>query len=429
MGIQFIENKENPNIYFANAESLKDKLDLGALLSRYSRTHESLKTLYKQEFENNPDKGPKFYERNFGQYGDESISELVPVGFAVCIEFVPKLWAGRIFHYRALSGIEKSSRYMKTLDYYKWKDMPQEYINRCDKLMAKFNKHYTHTKIELTEMYGDNKPATAKAIEAKTLDYSRYLLPLSTLTSFGVVANLRSWLNILGKEAVKYHNDTLYQNEMINPLAQLFIEHFPSIFSKEKYVKVGDDAERMENSRMNKIPDYYDQEIELIDSSSRDTIYKYRDFINLDRAKKQKAHRLLENIILKFYIPKIDFGTLFDFQRHRHLNVLVLEPIGGYSQSEILSSPLGTNTSLTALGNLREWIHCVELRTQETGHFKYRKIFQDIAILIAQQIGFPKEKIFPYANWKSDKEIGLGRRESELKLNDRFGVKDVYDKN
>src|ERR1044072_8005479 len=137
MGIKFIEAEDHPNIFFAVAESLKDMLDLGALLSRYSRTHKSVKELYKDEFENNPNKGSTFYEKNFGQYGDESISELVPCGFAVCMEFIPKFWAGRLLHYRTLSAIEKSSRYMKTSEYYKFPGMTKDYTDTCDSLLTK----------------------------------------------------------------------------------------------------------------------------------------------------------------------------------------------------------------------------------------------------------------------------------------------------
>jgi thymidylate synthase ThyX len=419
MVIQFIESQWNKNIFFANAESIKDKLDLGALLSRYSRTHKSIKELYKDEFETNPNKGEEFYQKNFGQYGDESISELVPNGFAVCIEFVPKLWAGRFFHYRTLSGIEKSSRYMKTLDYYKWDGMSKNYTDTCDRQMNKFHKHYDHTKAELIELYDDGKPATMKAIESKTLDYARYLLPMSTLTSFGIVANLRSWLNILGKESNKFHNDTLYQNHIINPLATLFIEHFPSIFSKEKYREISNDYGRMRRDAIDsiqKLPAPDDRDVTVMDCSSRQTINQLRGLIVVDRAKKQKALRDLERLSFTLFIPYMDYGTFFDFQRHRHLTIDLINRESTKGFEDALSKSLGSKVAIIAMGNLREWIHCVELRTQETGHFKYRKIFQDIGRAIAAEIGFPKEQVFPYANWKSDREIGLGRRESELKI-------------
>lgn len=94
MPLEFIRSETHPsNIFFINAESLQDKIDLGALLSRYSRSHKDAETLYKEEFLNNPNRGAEFYAKVFGQYGDESISESVSYGFAVCFEKIPTLWS------------------------------------------------------------------------------------------------------------------------------------------------------------------------------------------------------------------------------------------------------------------------------------------------------------------------------------------------
>ena len=57
--LEFIRSETHPkNIFFINAETLQDKIDLGALLSRYSRSHKDAETLYKEEFLTNPNKGP-----------------------------------------------------------------------------------------------------------------------------------------------------------------------------------------------------------------------------------------------------------------------------------------------------------------------------------------------------------------------------------
>jgi hypothetical protein len=55
------------NIFFINAQSLKDKLDLGALLSKYSRSDKDAETLYNEEFVTNNDRGKEFYAKVFGQ--------------------------------------------------------------------------------------------------------------------------------------------------------------------------------------------------------------------------------------------------------------------------------------------------------------------------------------------------------------------------
>jgi hypothetical protein len=67
---------------------------------------------------------------------------------------------------------------------------------------------------------------------------------------------------------------------------------------------------------------------------------------------------------------------------------------------------------------LRQWTHAIELRTQEQGHPNYRRIFQSCGILIAKHLGVDKEQLFPYADWRSDEEIGLGRLKAELKKKD-----------
>ena len=80
-------------------------------------------------------------------------------------------------------------------------------------------------------------------------------------------------------------------------------------------------------------------------------------------------------------------------------------------------SPLSTTIDITVKGNLRQWTHAIELRTQEQGHPNYRRIFQSCGIVIAKQLEVNKEELFPYADWRSDEEISLGRLNSEEKNN------------
>lgn len=47
----------------------------------------------KKNFLTNPNRSNEFYAKVFGQYGDESISESVSYGFAVCFEKIPTLWS------------------------------------------------------------------------------------------------------------------------------------------------------------------------------------------------------------------------------------------------------------------------------------------------------------------------------------------------
>ena len=76
-------------------------------------------------------------------------------------------------------------------------------------------------------------PAVKRALNARALDETRDFLPLSTLISLGIMANLRSWLNILTKEKVR-NDPAIYVKDLIDPLTELFKEHFPTIFSQDK---------------------------------------------------------------------------------------------------------------------------------------------------------------------------------------------------
>jgi thymidylate synthase ThyX len=238
--LEFVRSKTHPkNIFFINAQTLKDKVDLGALLSRYSRSDKDAETLYQEEFVTNDDRGKEFYAKVFGQYGDESISELVPLGFAVCLENIPILWSTYILHYRTLSAIEKSTRYVKAFDYYKPKhnsNATESFNQRSKQQIQDYNLEIKNTEdrlikeLKITDL--TNK-AVVRALRARALDECRTLLPLSTFTSIGIMSNLRSWLNILTKEKVR-NESSLYVRDLIDPLITLFKDNFPSIFSQDK---------------------------------------------------------------------------------------------------------------------------------------------------------------------------------------------------
>lgn len=76
---------------------------------------------------------------------------------------------------------------------------------------------------------------------------------------------------------------------------------------------------------------------------------------------------------------------------------------------------MSNKVDITIKVNLRQWIDTIELRTQERVHFNYRQIFQHCGSMIAKDLNIDKKMLFPYVDWRTDKEIGLGRLESELK--------------
>lgn len=91
---------------------MENQVDRGALLSRYSRTSSlDIRELYRKEFQENPDRGKKFYERVFLEYGDESVAELISI--QIGIQGISNIVTKLIEECRVgLSYLEKSSRYV-----------------------------------------------------------------------------------------------------------------------------------------------------------------------------------------------------------------------------------------------------------------------------------------------------------------------------
>jgi thymidylate synthase ThyX len=437
--LEFIRSETYPkNIFFINANSLQDKIDLGALLSSYSRSHKDAETLYKEEFLTNPNRGAEFYAKVFGQYGDDSISELVPHGFALCLENIPILWSTYLLHYRNLSAIEKSTRYVKAFDYYKPNpkyNPPSLYDALCKKRIDEYIKAHDKAYRKLSLKVDSNdleKPATKRTLNARALDETRDLLPLSTFTSLGIMANLRSWLNILAKEKVR-NEPAIYVKELIDPLTELFKKYFPTIFSKDK-IKYLKDAEHIAFSSKLQLesaskaqgsidPNNID-EFGIISDISLDTRLDYIPYAaETKRTKKTKPLRETEMLDFSIAIPDIDIATFRDVQRHRYFTIQINRWDSYQSTDEefiLLSSPLSTTIDITIKGNLRQWTHAIELRTQEQGHPNYRRIFQSCGIVIAKQLEVNQVDLFPYADWRTDEEIkGLGRLKSEEKNKDR----------
>jgi hypothetical protein len=341
MVLEFIRSESHPdNIFFINANSLQDKIDLGALLSRYSRSHKDAETLYNEEFLTNPNRGAEFYAKVFGQYGDDSISELVPHGFAVCLENIPILWSTYLLHYRTLSAIEKSTRYVKAFDYYKPVNSIRLklYDTLCEKRIDDYTKAHgkahnkLSSKLESSEL---EKPPVKRALTARALDETSDLLPLSTLTSLGIMANLRSWLNILTKEKVR-NNPSVYTAELIDPLTGLFKQYFPTIFSQDKldYLTKAEDTifmSKLKTESKIEFNEYGDglnpnllDEFELKYSPDVDLGLNYGPYINaIERVKKIKPVRETEMLDFTITIPGIDIATFRDVQRHRYFTILI----------------------------------------------------------------------------------------------------------
>ncbi len=212
---------------------------IGALLSRYSRTIFTGKKLFLKEFLPNKDRGREFFEAWLVDYGDDSIQEMAG-GLPVSCEFVSNLAAKEIEESRLGSYIEKSTRYVffdKTLPngefmFYKDPDIlnshyGDDYLSLMKSLFESYVKHMemmikyignlnpfesqtfrigdvvvkvSELTKEIEEKYGiteqELKKAYDNSVKANALDLMRDYLPMATLTHIGINMNARSYENL-----------------------------------------------------------------------------------------------------------------------------------------------------------------------------------------------------------------------------------------
>ncbi len=223
------------------AENLTPE-QIGALLSRYSRTTLTGRRLFLKEFLPNRERGSEFFKAWLVDYGDDSIQEMAG-GLPMSCEFVSNLAVKEIEDSRMGSYIEKSSRYvafdrrMPSGEYMFYNDPDiaasrhgDEYLS----LMHGLFDSYVHNMPamasyirdanpfekqsfrmgdssitvsdltgEMEERYGTSaeelRKAYENAVKASALDFIRDYLPLSTLTHVGMSMNARSYDGMLNK--------------------------------------------------------------------------------------------------------------------------------------------------------------------------------------------------------------------------------------
>ncbi len=237
----FISNI-NTNVFAWKLGNELTSEQIGALLSRYSRTSFTGKKLFLKEFLPNVNRGREFFEAWLVDYGDDSIQEMAG-GIPVSCEFISNLAAKEIEESRMGSYIEKSTRYVffdKTLPngefmFYKDPDIlnsryGDEYLNLMRSLFGSYVKYMeAMTKYigdlnpfdsqtfrigdivvkvseltpEITEKYGiteaDLRRAFENSVKANALDLMRDYLPMATLTHVGISMNARSYENLILK--------------------------------------------------------------------------------------------------------------------------------------------------------------------------------------------------------------------------------------
>lgn len=250
---KFVTNNDS-NIFAYLPNSGVGPEQIGALLSRYSRTALSGRRLFLKEFYPNKERGREFFDAWLVDYGDDSIQEMAG-GIPLACEFVSNLAVKDIEDSRFGSYIEKSTRYVffdKKLsngEYMFYKDpdiMESRYADRYIDLMhGLFDSYVKHTPTmtkyiqesnpfesqvfrngeiaikaseltkEMEEKYGASESNLFKAYEnatkANALDFVRDYLPMSTLTHLGINANSRTYENIM----LKLISSPLQESKMI----------------------------------------------------------------------------------------------------------------------------------------------------------------------------------------------------------------------
>lgn len=209
----------------------------------------------------------------------------------------------------------------------------------------------------------------------------------------------------LTEEKVR-NNPSIYTEDLIDPLIELFTENFPTRFSPGKldYLRVSENI--IHHSKIELEPNDRGVEdtnniinFELLYKAGAEPVFDNIEYINqVDRIKKIKPLRQYEMLDFTITIPDLDIATFRDIQRHRYFSIIINKwDLMHDSEAELhlLASTLATPIDITIKGNLRQWTHAIEMRTQEQGHHNYRCIFQKCGELIADNLNVNKTILFP----------------------------------
>jgi thymidylate synthase ThyX len=188
-------SNENSNVFVIK---IPNEVDRGALMSRYSRSTKSMRQIYHDEFENNPNRGEEFYKKVFANFGDDSIAELCSTQIA--IEDISNIAAQFIEDSRTgASYLERSSRYVTFDKFYvpeQLGDLTDIYIEHCNNSIKTYNEMSEKVDSYLREQFPEEslnyegvkntKAVYNSTIKAKTLDIVRGILPSSILTNVAI---------------------------------------------------------------------------------------------------------------------------------------------------------------------------------------------------------------------------------------------------
>lgn len=166
--------------------------------AKYSRSQESVKTTIDELTD---EKSAEFHEKWVLGYGDASVADMAVL--AIALENVSMIASKAVEDFRLASYQEKSTRYVpfdptryhRPAHFLADPQLAQTYTSAIEDLMNGYThileqmKEYFRAKYPKPEEMAD-KPYESR-LRARALDVARYVLPVATLTNFGMIASAR----------------------------------------------------------------------------------------------------------------------------------------------------------------------------------------------------------------------------------------------
>ena len=190
----------------------------GALFARYSRYQGTLRRLFLEEFADSLPEGgawdgsegeraAQLYERIFVGYGDDSVAQLG--GAHVACEWVSNVLTKVLQRPRLAAYLEQSTRYIAYdapmpgggYRYYRDAELGPQYDAAMDALFDTYAAALPRVREWIDLSYpradGEAEAARARAVNAKSLDLLRGLLPAASLSHMGIYASGQAYEGLI----------------------------------------------------------------------------------------------------------------------------------------------------------------------------------------------------------------------------------------
>jgi thymidylate synthase ThyX len=187
----------------------------GALFARYSRYQGTLRRLFLDEFADSVPVGAEWersegkraadlYERIFLGYGDDSVAQLG--GAHIACEWVSNVLTKVLQRPRLAAYLEQSTRYIPYdapmpgggYRYYRDPELGPHYEQAMDALFDAYAACLPRVRAWVADEFpGEDSPARRRAIQAKSLDLLRGLLPAASLSHMGIFATGQTYEQLI----------------------------------------------------------------------------------------------------------------------------------------------------------------------------------------------------------------------------------------